>query len=181
MTTLMKPLHIYTSCKFKANFNIVPPLHAWLFQNLFLLCRCFYRSATNVYVFTAFPTHAACSANSTLLYLIVVLMFGDWYKSLPIALWPWGRLSLRQRWIPGSFSGGKGGRCVRLTTLPPSCAVVMKSGNLNFLEPSGPAQACNGPALPFINVWWRWQIVVLHVLSFEQPSFISYHLGPPYR
>ena len=29
-------------------------------------------------------------------------------------------------------------------TLPPSCAVVMKSGNLNFLEPSGPLQACNG-------------------------------------
>jgi len=23
-----------------------------------------------------------------------------------------------------------------MTTLPPSCAVVMKSGNLNFLEPS---------------------------------------------
>ena len=33
--------------------------------------------------------------------------------------------------------------------LPPSCAVVMKSGNLNFLEPSGPVQACNGTALPF--------------------------------
>ena len=29
-----------------------------------------------------------------------------------------------------------------------SCAVVMKSGNLNFLEPSGPLQACNGTALP---------------------------------
>ena len=28
--------------------------------------------------------------------------------------------------------------------LPPSCAVVTKSGNLNFLEPSGPVQACNG-------------------------------------
>ena len=39
--------------------------------------------------------------------------------------------------MPGVFSGGKGGRCVRLTTLPPSCAVVMKSGNLNFLQPSG--------------------------------------------
>ena len=24
----------------------------------------------------------------------------------------------------------------------------MKSGNLNFLEPSGPVQACNGTALP---------------------------------
>jgi hypothetical protein len=44
--------------------------------------------------------------------------------------------------------GDKGGRCVRLTTLPPSCAVVMKYGNLNFLEPSGPLQACNGTALP---------------------------------
>ena len=28
------------------------------------------------------------------------------------------------------------------------CAVVMKSGNLNFLEPSGPLQACNGTDLP---------------------------------
>jgi hypothetical protein len=46
--------------------------------------------------------------------------------------------------------GGKCGRCVRLTTLPPSCAVVKKSGNLNFLEPSGPPQACNGTALPLL-------------------------------
>jgi len=45
---------------------------------------------------------------------------------------------------------GYSSRCVRLTTLPPSCAVVMKSGNLNFLEPSGPLQACNGTALPFL-------------------------------
>ena len=43
--------------------------------------------------------------------------------------------------------GGKGGRCVRLTTLPPTCAIVMKSGNLNFLEPSGPVQASNGTSL----------------------------------
>jgi len=27
----------------------------------------------------------------------------------------------------------------------------MKSGNLNFLEPSGPLQACNGTDLPFTN------------------------------
>jgi hypothetical protein len=31
-----------------------------------------------------------------------------------------------------SLPGGKGGRCVGLTTLPSSCAVVKKSGNLNF-------------------------------------------------
>jgi len=32
--------------------------------------------------------------------------------------------------------------------LPPSCAIVTKSGNLNFLEPSGLVQACNRTALP---------------------------------
>jgi hypothetical protein len=47
------------------------------------------------------------------------------------------------------FLGGKGGRCVRLTTLLPFCAVIMKSGNLNFLEHSGPLLACNGTALPW--------------------------------
>jgi hypothetical protein len=42
------------------------------------------------------------------------------------------------------FLGDKGGWCVGLTTLPALCAVVLKSGNLSFLEPSGPVQACNG-------------------------------------
>jgi len=51
--------------------------------------------------------------------------------------------------VPGVFPGGEGGWCVRLTALPPSYAVVMKSGNLKFLEPSGPLQACNGTALRF--------------------------------
>ena len=46
------------------------------------------------------------------------------------------------------YPGGKDGLCVRLTTLPTSYAVVMKSGSLNFLEPSGPLQDCNGTALP---------------------------------
>jgi len=49
------------------------------------------------------------------------------------------------------ISWGKGGRWLRLTTLPPSCAVVMKSGNLKFLEPCRPLQACNGTALPFFT------------------------------
>jgi hypothetical protein len=52
------------------------------------------------------------------------------------------------KWVPGVFPGDKRVRCVRLTTLPPSCAVIMKFGILNFLDPSGPLQACNGTALP---------------------------------
>ena len=46
------------------------------------------------------------------------------------------------------FLGGKGGRCVRLTTEPPS-SDVMKSESLNFLEPSGTIQTCNETDLPF--------------------------------
>ena len=37
------------------------------------------------------------------------------------------------------FLGDKGGRCVRLTTLPPSCA---DSWSFKLLEPSGLTQAC---------------------------------------
>ena len=56
----------------------------------------------------------------------------------------------------GAFPGGKGGQCVRLTTLPPSCAVVMKSGYLNSLEPSGPVQACSGTALHYTKFWSKY-------------------------
>ena len=41
--------------------------------------------------------------------------------------------------------------------LPPSRAVVRKSGNISTLEPSGPLQACNGTALPlpFMAQWLK--------------------------
>ena len=36
------------------------------------------------------------------------------------------------------FLGGKGGRCVGLKTSHLHVAIVLKSGSLNLLEPSGP-------------------------------------------
>ena len=49
--------------------------------------------------------------------------------------------------------GGKGGRCVRLTTYHLLVPIVKKSGSLNLLEPCGPVQACSGTALPFIYIY----------------------------
>jgi hypothetical protein len=60
-----------------------------------------------------------------------------------------------------------------LTTLPPSCAVVMKSGNLNFLEPSGPPQACNGTALPLaviVHCWGNKVSLVPHSYGLKPQS-----------
>ena len=45
----------------------------------------------------------------------------------------------------------------KVDNLPQSCAVVTKYGDLNFLEPSGPVQACNGTALPFYHMVLLWK------------------------
>ena len=50
--------------------------------------------------------------------------------------------------------------------LPPSCAAVTKSGNLNFLEPSGPLQACNGTALPL-------PLPLLYVINASHPKYVG--------
>jgi len=45
------------------------------------------------------------------------------------------------------FLEGKGGRCVGLTTLPPSWAYCLEIYELlNLLETSGPVQSCSGIA-----------------------------------
>ena len=69
------------------------------------------------------------------------------YIILQAALWPWSSLSLWQKWVPGIFPGGKGGRCIGLTTLPTSCAECLKIWEP---QPPGNLRACNGIALPFI-------------------------------
>jgi hypothetical protein len=59
----------------------------------------------------------------------------------PSALFPWSRLSLWRQRVPRIFLGGKGGRCVGLTNLPPLYTVC-----LQILEPHPPEilRACPG-------------------------------------
>jgi hypothetical protein len=55
------------------------------------------------------------------------------------------------------FLEGKGGRCLVQTTLPLYVPIVLKTKNLNLLEPSGLVKACRGvnncaPVYVFIYV-----------------------------
>ena len=52
--------------------------------------------------------------------------------------------------------------------LPLSCAVVTKSGSLNFLEPSGTVQVCNGTVASY-------DILTLRCVA---PAATSVYIGP---
>jgi len=72
------------------------------------------------------------------------------------AVWPWDRLSLWQKWVPEVSYRGKAAGAWGWQPYHLQVPIVLKSGSLNLLEPSGPVQACNGIALPlpFICVWY---------------------------
>jgi len=66
------------------------------------------------------------------------------------ALWPLGSTqSLTETSTRNISWGGKGGQCVGLTAYHLHVPIVLKSGSLNILEPSGPVQTCNGIAMTF--------------------------------
>jgi len=73
-------------------------------------------------------------------------------------------------------TGGKAGRCVRLTTYHLHVPIVKKSGGLNLLEPCGPVQACNGTALPY-----GVSIIAYFCQSIQSHSIVWYLSDPPYR
>jgi hypothetical protein len=67
---------------------------------------------------------------------------------LPVTLWPWGRLSHWQKWVPEILPGGKDGRCVWLTTLPPSCADCLEIlGATTSWNPKGLSRPVAGKLL----------------------------------
>ena len=84
-----------------------------------------------------------------------------WHKIVPIALWPWGRLNLLQKWVPGISPSGKGSRCVRLTT---SHHPVPLSQNLRTLTSSNPL-GLSGPVmgLLYLYLWCKWNWIIMYI------------------
>jgi hypothetical protein len=68
---------------------------------------------------------------------------------LPAALSLWGRLSLKQEWVPGVLLEVKGARSIKLTASPPSVSwLSRKFENLDIWEPYGSPRHVKGTYLP---------------------------------
>ena len=92
----------------------------------------------------------------------------------PTSPWPWGRLCPLVKMSTRNISGGKGGRCVRMTTSPPLSAECQKSGRLNLLEPSGSHRDSYGTALPLLLYIILYYIILYYIILYY--IIISYFI-----
>jgi hypothetical protein len=68
------------------------------------------------------------------------------------------------------ISWGKCGRCVRLTTLPPYCAVVKKSGTLTSWNPLGHPRPVTG------LLYLVFKVLMMDYMVNDFPDFIRDYL-----
>jgi hypothetical protein len=124
--------------------------------------RCCYESSENAPYFFKIRLNSVRGRRHAVTQLVEALLCKtkgrgfDWNFSLTQPFWQYyGLWSLQPLTEMGSrniFWGSKGGRCVRLTTLPPSCADY-----LEIRKPQSPGtlrtyQACTRMDLPFSHI-----------------------------
>ena len=90
-----------------------------------------------------------------------------WHKIRPIALWPWGRLSLQQKWVPGVFPAGKGGQCIRLTTYHHPVLLSWTLGSLTSWNPLGLTRLVMGLIYLFTQKIIQKNKLIKRILAFS--------------
>jgi len=92
---------------------------------------------------------------------------------LPAAAWPWGRQASNRNENQEYFLGDKGGRCVGLTTLLPSCAECLEIWDP---QPPGTPRACPGlyrDCLIFINIF-MYKPILKYITHFGRDTPLRY-------
>ena len=138
------PKYFKEMCSGNLSHYLTNLMHKICFTISFISC--FYMFRAHVLIIRMSKLHYTASGIITLKQVSGLKLLK--YNSINMSKWFIDIKSFRSHQGPGVdsassrndnqeyFLGIKSGRCVRLTTLPPSCAVVKLSGNRNF-EPSG--------------------------------------------
>jgi hypothetical protein len=90
----------------------------------------------------------------------------------PTALRPWVWLSSNRNEYQEYFLGVKAAGAYGWQPYDLHVPTVLKSGSLNLLEPSGPAQACNGIALPYVLYYTY--ILACKIWYLKPETFVKY-------
>jgi hypothetical protein len=175
------PFHTPTTHLLKINLSIIPNLHLGLPVGLFpsgFPTKTLYTSlpfpirATRsahliIFTFVIYKLMNICRWFSLITYqkrgtaiqagrtrvrfsMVSLIIFID--IILPAVLWPWGLLSLGQKWVPEIYPEGKDGRCISIITLPPTCTEYPE-----IWKPQHPGtlRACSGLRFLYLHVMWR--------------------------